>query len=221
MRRCRLRIGPACRTRFATSRTTMSRYSCRRGSNRPASGSIFTRAETQLTFLSRHSSGKPRVSRRKLRLRAQAWPRAQACPKPRVEQMFKRKQNKNLKIDTLIGAGTRINGDVEFSGGLHLDGYISGNVSSQPNTDAILSVSEQGGIEGSVSVPNVILNGIVKGDIDATLRVELGEKARVLGNVRYSAIETAVGAPINGELIYPAAATPPEGDGGPKGDPPL
>ena len=132
--------------------------------------------------------------------------------------MFKRKQNKNLKIDTLIGAGTRINGDVEFLGGLHLDGYISGNVSSEPNTDATLSVSEQGGIEGSVSVPNVILNGIVKGDIDATLRVELGEKARVLGNVRYSAIETAVGAQINGKLIHRAAATPPEGDAGPKGD---
>jgi cytoskeletal protein CcmA (bactofilin family) len=121
----------------------------------------------------------------------------------------------------LIGVGTRINGDVEFSGGLHLDGYISGNVSSETSTDAILSVSEQGGIEGSVSVPNVILNGIVKGDIDATLRVELGEKARVLGNVRYSAIETAVGAQINGKLIHRAAPTSPEGDAGPKGDPQL
>jgi cytoskeletal protein CcmA (bactofilin family) len=135
--------------------------------------------------------------------------------------MFKRKQNKDLKIDTLIGAGTRINGDVEFLGGLHLDGYINGNVSGGPNTDAILSVSEQGGIEGSVSAANVILNGIVKGDIDATLRVELGEKARVLGNVRYSAIETAVGAQINGKLIHRAAPKATEGDAGPTGDPPL
>jgi len=135
--------------------------------------------------------------------------------------MFKRKQNKNLKIDTLIGAGTRINGDVEFLGGLHLDGYINGNVSGGPNPDATLSVSEQGGIEGSVSAPNVVLNGIVKGDIDATLRVELGEKARVLGNVRYSAIETAVGAQINGKLIHRADLKPAEGDVGPTGDPPL
>jgi cytoskeletal protein CcmA (bactofilin family) len=135
--------------------------------------------------------------------------------------MFKRKQNKNLKIDTLIGAGTRINGDVEFLGGLHLDGYINGNVSGGPNPDAILSVSEQGGIEGSVSAPNVVLNGIVKGDIDATLRVELGEKARVLGNVRYSAIETAVGAQINGKLIHRAVPKGTEGDAGPTGDPPL
>jgi cytoskeletal protein CcmA (bactofilin family) len=134
--------------------------------------------------------------------------------------MFKR--NKDLKIDTLIGAGTRINGDVEFSGGLHLDGYIngnvSGNVSGEQSAGATLSVSEQGGIEGSVRVPNIILNGLVKGDIDATLRVELGEKARVLGNVRYSAIETAVGAQINGKLIHRANPAPPEGEAGPTGD---
>ena len=135
--------------------------------------------------------------------------------------MFKRKPNKNLKIDTLIGAGTRINGDVEFSGGLHLDGYVNGNVSGNQNTGTVLSVSEQGGIEGSVKAPTVILNGIVKGDIDATLRVELGEKARVLGNVRYSAIETAVGAQINGKLIHRADRKPPEGDAGPTGDPSL
>src|SRR5882757_9093827 len=104
MRKWRPLIGPASRTRSGTSRTTMRLYSCRRASNRPASGSKFTQAETQLTVFDRLSSGKPRGSRRKLRLRAQA------CPKPRVEQMFKR--NKDLKIDTLIGAGTRINGDV-------------------------------------------------------------------------------------------------------------
>jgi cytoskeletal protein CcmA (bactofilin family) len=135
--------------------------------------------------------------------------------------MFKRKQNKNLKIDTLIGAGTRINGDVEFSGGLHLDGYINGNVRGEPNAEATLSVSEQGGIEGSVSASNVILNGIVKGDIDATLRVELGEKARVLGNVQYSAIETAVGAQINGKLIHRASPKQAEGDAVPTGKPQL
>ena len=135
--------------------------------------------------------------------------------------MFKRKPNKSLKIDTLIGPKTRINGDVEFSGGLHLDGYINGNVSGEQDPGTILSVSEQGGIEGSVNVPTVILNGIVKGDIDASLRVELGGKARVLGNVRYSAIETAVGAQINGKLIHRANIKPPEGDAGPTGDPSL
>ncbi|MDE2304888.1 MAG: polymer-forming cytoskeletal protein [Gammaproteobacteria bacterium] len=129
--------------------------------------------------------------------------------------MFKRrKRNKPPKIHTLIGANTRINGDLEFGGGLHLDGQINGNVKAEPGSAAVILVSEQGCIEGSVSVPNVVLNGIVKGDIEAGSRVELGPKARVLGNVHYEVIETAVGAQINGKLIHrqhaAAAAAPAE-----------
>jgi cytoskeletal protein CcmA (bactofilin family) len=120
--------------------------------------------------------------------------------------MFRRKQSNAKQIKNLIGVNTRINGDIEFCGGLHLDGTITGNVSSSSKEGANLSVSEQGGIEGSVFVADIVLNGVVKGDIDATGRVELGEKARVSGNVRYSVIETAVGAQINGKLVHRQSA---------------
>jgi cytoskeletal protein CcmA (bactofilin family) len=126
--------------------------------------------------------------------------------------MFKQKQNKKAEIGTLIGAKTRINGDVEFVGGLHLDGHINGNVKCDVSVGATLSVSELGCIEGSVIVSSIILNGIVKGDIDASDRVELGPKARVLGSVSYTTIETAVGAQINGKLIHRAKAGPGKGD---------
>ena len=125
--------------------------------------------------------------------------------------MFKQKQSK-AEIGTLIGAKTRINGDVEFAGGFHLDGYINGNVKCNAGSDATLSVSEQGCIEGSVIVPNIVLNGLVKGDIDAGDRVELGPKARVLGSVHYTTIESAVGAQINGKLIHRASLRPGSGD---------
>jgi len=121
--------------------------------------------------------------------------------------MFKRKPSNSATVDTLIGAKTRINGDVEFAGGMHLDGYINGNVAGDAGSASFLSVSEQGCIEGSVIAPSVILNGIVKGDIDAGDRIELGSKARVLGNVHYSIIETAVGAQINGKLIHRVKAS--------------
>ena len=130
--------------------------------------------------------------------------------------MFKRKPSNSATIDTLIGPKTRINGDLEFTGGLHVDGHINGNVSGDADTATFLSVSEQGCIEGSVIAPSVILNGIVKGDIEAGDRVELGSKARVLGNVHYTVIETAVGAQINGKLIHranPTAGGPNQGSG--------
>src|SRR5580700_1048899 len=130
--------------------------------------------------------------------------------------MFKQKPSKNAKVDTLIGAKTRIIGDIEFNGGLHLDGHINGNVTGDSNAGTFLSVSEHGCIEGSVIAPNVILNGIVKGDIEASDRVELGPKARVLGNVLYTIIETAVGAQINGKLIHRAVPGTGIGEPGPK-----
>ncbi|HLW24998.1 MAG TPA: polymer-forming cytoskeletal protein [Steroidobacteraceae bacterium] len=123
--------------------------------------------------------------------------------------MFKRKPSKNANIETLIGARTRIQGNVEFAGGLHLDGYINGNVTGEAADDSILSVSEAGCIEGSVIASSVYLNGLVKGDIEASGRVELGARARVLGNVQYRVIETAVGAQINGKLIHRGPSGPP------------
>lgn len=115
--------------------------------------------------------------------------------------MFKSKPRPQ-RIDTLIGAGTRIIGDVQFGGGFHVDGHIKGNVDAPPESSATLSISDSGVIEGSVAVPNVILNGTVKGDILAHDRVELGATARVTGNVYYALIEMEMGAEINGKLIH-------------------
>lgn len=114
----------------------------------------------------------------------------------------KRDKSKPTQIDTLIGAGTRILGDVQFTGGFHVDGYIRGNVEAAADSGSTLSVSDAGVIEGSVTAPDVILNGTVNGDILAHERVELGATAKVSGNVYYSLIEMAMGAQIQGRLIH-------------------
>ena len=121
--------------------------------------------------------------------------------------MFKRRNKSAARIDTLIGRSARVVGDVEFSGGLHVDGTISGNVRAVADTASVLSVSEHGTIEGSVEAPQVVLNGTVSGDINAPERVVLGAKARVQGNVHYGVIEMALGAEISGKLMpRPVAA---------------
>ena len=124
--------------------------------------------------------------------------------------MFNRSKQKTHRIDTLIGAGTRIIGDVQFAGGFHVDGHIKGNVDAPPDSGATLSVSDSGVVEGSVAAPNVVLNGVVRGDILAHERVELGATAKVTGNVYYALIEMEMGAEINGKLIHEQgkAATP-------------
>jgi len=42
--------------------------------------------------------------------------------------MFKRQDNATAHIDTLIGRSARVQGDIEFAGGLHVDGCVTGNV---------------------------------------------------------------------------------------------
>lgn len=114
--------------------------------------------------------------------------------------MFSR-DSSSPRIDTLIGKGARIRGDVDYQGGMHLDGAIAGNVRSDQAPDSSLSVSETGSIEGSVDVPNVILKGTVKGDIHARERVVLGATAKVQGDVHYGVIEMTLGAQIMGKLV--------------------
>lgn len=113
--------------------------------------------------------------------------------------MFGR-ESKQARIDTLIGKASRVHGDLEFAGGLHLDGSIAGNVRADPSQDSSLSVSETGSIEGDVEAGNVMLNGSVRGDIRARNRVVLGATARVQGNVYYGVIEMTLGAQIMGKL---------------------
>jgi cytoskeletal protein CcmA (bactofilin family) len=116
--------------------------------------------------------------------------------------MFGRKQRRHTVVDTLIGSSTKVSGDLNFEGGCHVDGTVKGNVSADLESNSALSVSEDGNVEGGVSVPYVVLHGIVRGDVCASQRVELGPTARVIGNVYYNLIEMAIGAEINGKLVH-------------------
>lgn len=117
--------------------------------------------------------------------------------------MFGRKKGfSSARIDTLIGQGTVITGDLVFSGGLHIDGTIKGNVTAEEGSTAMLILSEFGHIEGEVTVPNMVLNGEIVGDVFGSTRVELAPKSRIRGSVYYNLIEMAIGAEVNGGLVH-------------------
>ncbi len=120
--------------------------------------------------------------------------------------MFGRKNRRPMAIQTLIGENTRIEGDLLFVGGCHVDGHVNGSVKSDNDPDAHLSVSENGHVHGNVTVPRLALSGTVEGDVVVTEKAELGATARVIGNVHYSLIEIAAGAEINGKLIHESEA---------------
>ena len=117
-----------------------------------------------------------------------------------------KKKRKTTRIDTLVGQNTVVQGDLKFSGGLHIEGVIKGNVIADNDGSSMLQLSEHGRIEGEVSVPYIVLNGEVKGDVRSGVHIELLSNAQVTGNVYYNLIEMAIGAEVNGKLVHSALA---------------
>jgi len=116
------------------------------------------------------------------------------------------KTTKSSPIDSLIGSGTVIEGDITFTGGLRIDGHVKGNVRATGNKPGTLVISELAKVEGEIHVAHVVVNGTVAGPVQATEYVELLPKARVTGNVAYKSIEIHVGAIVMGQLMYEAPA---------------
>ena len=118
--------------------------------------------------------------------------------------MFKNKstQRDGFAIDTLIGPEVVIRGDLEFSGGLYVEGRILGKVVAAEGKPASLLLAEQGTVEGEIRAPVVIINGTLVGDVHAGERIELAQKARVEGNVHYSVVEMSAGAQLSGRLVH-------------------
>jgi cytoskeletal protein CcmA (bactofilin family) len=111
-------------------------------------------------------------------------------------------RNGTHSVETLIGPRVQIRGDVVFSGGLYVEGRITGKVLAEDGAAAIVTVAEKGVIEGEVRAPIVVIAGQLLGDVHAAERIELAPNARVQGNIYYKVVEMAAGAMITGRLIH-------------------
>lgn len=122
--------------------------------------------------------------------------------------MFLKKASKpSGRIDSLVGAGTKVAGDVTFEGGLRVDGEIKGNVtSSSSDQHSMLVVSEHARIEGEISVSHLVINGTVIGPLFSSELLELQAHARVTGDVQYNTIEMHLGAVVQGRLVHQGAS---------------
>jgi cytoskeletal protein CcmA (bactofilin family) len=116
--------------------------------------------------------------------------------------MFSKANKPNSRIDSLIGAGTVIEGNINFTGGLRIDGEVKGNVCSAGDQVSTLVVSEHARIEGEVSVSHLVVNGTLIGPVRSGEFLELQPHARVTGDVEYNTIEIHLGAIVQGRLVH-------------------
>ena len=122
--------------------------------------------------------------------------------------MFNRDSRAPERVDMLISSSAKVHGDVEFKGGLHIEGHVFGAVRAYGEEESTVSVGEGGVIDRGVAATHVVVNGLVRGDVEASGKVALGPHAQVLGNVRYGTIESAAGAQITGRLVQVKPPTP-------------
>jgi cytoskeletal protein CcmA (bactofilin family) len=121
----------------------------------------------------------------------------------------KKEENKHSgQIDSLIGAGTRIEGNIRFTGGLRIDGEVKGNIEAASGaSSSVLVLSEHARVEGAVAVSHLVLNGSIVGAVTVSNSLEMQSKARILGDVDYALIEMHQGAVIEGRLVHQGGKT--------------
>jgi len=121
--------------------------------------------------------------------------------------MFGKKHSKpQNRIDSLIGVGTTVEGNLNFTGGLRIDGQINGNVVAAPGKPSTLVLSEHARVNGEISVTHLVINGTISGPVSASEYLELQGKAKVCGDVHYNTLEIQLGAIVEGHLIHINAA---------------
>ena len=106
------------------------------------------------------------------------------------------------RIDSLIGEGTTVEGNVIFTGGLRVDGQVKGNVIAAGDQPSTLVLSERARVEGEIRVSHAVVNGTVHGPVHASEYVELQPKCNVTGDVHYRTLEIQLGAVVQGRLVH-------------------
>lgn len=108
--------------------------------------------------------------------------------------------SEKAEVNTLIGASTVLQGDINFSGVMRVDGEIQGNIVGE-NANSILILSDNGKITGELKVDNLIVNGTIEGNVYIGEKIELYPNAKITGDVHYNLLEMEVGAEVNGRMI--------------------
>ena len=103
-------------------------------------------------------------------------------------------------VCTLIGSGTTIIGDINFEGGLRVEGIINGNVHGTDNSMLILA--KDSCITGSIKVNHAIIDSHVGGPLVICETLELQSGARINGDVSYKDLVIKSGAIINGRMTH-------------------
>ena len=103
--------------------------------------------------------------------------------------------NRESLDETFLGKDASFKGELSFGGTLCIDGKFEGQIS----TNGTLIISKTGEIEANIEAETVICEGLVKGNIVASKRVELRPNSNIVGNIQSPSLNIEVGAKLDGK----------------------
>ena len=104
------------------------------------------------------------------------------------------KKNKEVEISTIIGKGTIIEGNIVIENGIKIEGKVKGNIKSK----GIISIIQDGHVEGDIEAADCIIAGTLSGNVLSENTVEIEKTAKVTGDIVASLLSVYNGAILNG-----------------------
>ncbi len=90
-----------------------------------------------------------------------------------------KKDNNTVKITSMLGPGSDLQGDFTAEGSARIDGNVNGNV----KISGMLILGSSGKISGNVEAVSCLIGGEIQGNVVSPEKAELTATAKVLGDV--------------------------------------
>jgi cytoskeletal protein CcmA (bactofilin family) len=110
--------------------------------------------------------------------------------------MAKKKRGGDYSINTIIGPGSFVKGDIEAGGFARVDGWLRGNLHAEGRVVIGGEARQRGSIKGTV----VIVGGVVDGNILASEQLVVLSSALILGDITTRRLEAGEGCVIHGRV---------------------
>src|SRR5512135_2805488 len=131
-----------------------------------------------------------------------------------MKEKDKKREYDEHKMTGFFDKDTEFRGELTFKGSFRIDGRFKGSIIS----DSMLVIGDQGMVEADVKVSYLVINGEIKGTLQAVDRVEIHARARVFGTIITPKLVVEEGALIDakcqvGEIPAPRPVVPPAKEG--------
>jgi cytoskeletal protein CcmA (bactofilin family) len=110
--------------------------------------------------------------------------------------MAKNEDHKTIeRMSTTLGKETDFNGVMKFRESLKVDGHFSGEIQSS----GFLAIEQGAMVTANIKVGSVVIGGTVKGNIEATEKLEMLATGKVIGNIKTAKLKIADGVIFEGK----------------------